>query len=298
MTNTRSFDLNLLPVLEALLSEEQVSRAARRLNLSQPATSAALARLRDAFDDPLLIRDGRGMVPSHLARQLQPRLAALIAEIESVITPQATFDPATTKRRFTIAANDYAVSAVLSRVVARLHETAPAASVEILPLEEHFSDRLAIADFDLAIRDDWSLRSLRNRETLFHEAYVCIARSDHPRLSPTPTIDEFLAEGHVLIAPRADTSGPVDAALARIGARRTIAVTTPHFLAAPAMVAETDYVMTIARRIAEQMAVYHRLRLFEPPVPVSGFDVAMAWPAQRQGDPAVDWLRQQIHDVL
>src|SRR5262245_3928941 len=174
MTNIRAFDLNLLPVLEALLSEGKVTAAARRLNLSQPATSAALARLRAAYDDPLLVRDGRGMVPSHLARELLPRLRKLLADIDAIISPRRAFNPATARRRFTIAANDYAVSVVLAPVVARLQRSAPHTSVEILPLEEKFPERLAASDYDLAIRDDWSLRSARNREVLFHEDYVRI----------------------------------------------------------------------------------------------------------------------------
>lgn len=298
MTNIRTFDLNLLPVLEALLSEGQVSRAAKRLNLSQPATSAALARLRAALGDPLLVREGRAMVPSHLGEEMLPRLRALLGEIEAAITPRRDFDPAAAERRFTIAANDYAVSVVLAPLVARLQRLAPRVTVAILPLEENFSERLAAADHDLAIRDDWSLRSARNRETLFREDYVCIARQDHPRLSAMPTLDEFLAEGHLLIAPEADAKGPVDAALARLGRTRRVAVTTPHFLSAPAMVAGSDYVMTIARRIAEQVAELYGLRLFEPPVPVGGFDVAMAWPTQRQGDPAVEWLKGQIRTLF
>jgi DNA-binding transcriptional LysR family regulator len=294
MANIRLFDLNLLPVLEALLSDASVTAAARRLNLSQPATSAALARLRAAYDDPLLVREGRAMVASHLGREMLPRLRELLVEIDAVISPRGDFDPATARRRFTIAANDYAVSTVLAPVVARLQRLAPHASMEIRPLEEKFAERLAAGDYDLAIRDDWSLRSARNREVLFREEFVCIARRDHPRLSPVPTLAEFLAEGHLLIAPHADTTGPVDVALARLGRRRRVAVTTPHFLSAPAMLAASDCVMTIARRIAEQVAAQHGLRLFEPPVPVSGFDVAMAWPTQRHGDPAVEWLKGQI----
>ncbi|MEX2372893.1 MAG: LysR family transcriptional regulator, partial [Dehalococcoidia bacterium] len=235
MVNIRSFDLNLLRALDALLSESQVSAAARKLNLSQPATSAALSRLRVALGDPLLVCEGRSMILTHLARDLRPKVQRLLEEIGETLNPARQFDPANSERRFRIGANDYAALVVLAPLAARLQNTAPRTAIEILPLEDNFAERLAAGDYDLAIRDAWSLGAAHNRETLFHEDYVAIARRDHPRLSATPSLDEFLAESHVLIAPRAGTGGPVDAALARIGRERQVAVTVPHFLAAPAI---------------------------------------------------------------
>ncbi|MCV0395717.1 MAG: LysR family transcriptional regulator [Rhizobiaceae bacterium] len=297
MTNIRSFDLNLLRALDALLSEGQVSAAARALNLSQPATSAALSRLREALDDPLMVRNGRAMVLTRLALDLRPRVHRLMEEIEETLNPARQFDPARSERRFRIAANDYAAFAVLAPLIAGLRGGAPGVTVEILPLEGDFARHLSQGDHDLAIRDAWSLQAARNSETLFHEDYVAIARRDHPRLSATPTLDEFLVEGHVLIAPKAGTSGPVDTALARLGRVRQIAVTVPHFLAAPAIVAETDLVMTIARRVARRFAGEYGLRLFTPPLALTGFSVAMAWPAGTEGDPAVEWLKDQVRGL-
>lgn len=297
MTNIRSFDLNLLRALDALLSESHVSAAARKLNLSQPATSAALSRLRAALGDPLLVREGRSMILTHLARDLQPRVRRLLEEIEQTLKPARRFDPANSERRFRIAANDYAALVVLAPLAARLQGTAPRTAIEILPLEDSFTERLATGDHDVAIRDAWSLSTARNKETLFHEDYVSIARRDHPRLSTTPSLDEFLAEGHVLIAPRAGTVGPVDTALARLGRERRVAVTVPHFLAAPAIVAATDLVLTVARRVALRFAGEYALRLFKPPVVLHGFSVAMAWPTASAGDPGAEWLKDQVRSL-
>jgi DNA-binding transcriptional LysR family regulator len=213
--NLRTFDLNLLRVLDALLDEPQVSSAARRLNLSQPATSAALTRLRDAFADPLLVRVGNRMALTALAEELRPRVRRVVAEIEQTLAVPASFNPATSERSFRIAANDYAVTAVLSPLLEQLQRTAPRIAIEVLPFEDDFDRRLAQDKYDLAIRDRWSMRSWRHLETLFREDYVCIARRNHPRLSPKPTLDEFLPEYHVLIAPSGRAPGVVDKALER-----------------------------------------------------------------------------------
>ena len=167
LVNLRTFDLNLLRVLDAVLDEPQVSSAARRLNLSQPATSAALARLRNALGDPLLVRARNQMVPSALAEELRPKVRQLLAEIEQTLRPPADFSPANSERSFRIAANDYAVTAVLSPLLERLQQYAPRVTLEILPLEDDFDKRLAEDNYDLAVRDRWSMRSWRRLETSF-----------------------------------------------------------------------------------------------------------------------------------
>jgi DNA-binding transcriptional LysR family regulator len=293
--NLRTFDLNLLRVLDALLTEPQVSAAARRLNLSQPATSAALLRLRNALADPLLVRVGNQMALTRLAEALRPKVRRLVAEIELTLGAPPDFDPATSERALRIAANDHAVVAVVSPLLQRLRRIAPRMRTEVLPFEDDFERRLAEGNYDVAVRDRWSMRTWRSLETLFHEDYVCIARSDHPRLSRKPTLKEFLAEGHVLIAPSGGVPGVVDKALENH--QRRVAVTLPHFLAAPAIVATTDYVMTIARRIALQAARTYKLSVFPPPVRLTGFDVVMAWHPRGEGDAATAWLRDQIRQT-
>src|SRR5262249_20182225 len=225
MTDIRRFDLNLLKVLDAVLSEAQVSSAARRLNLSQPATSAALAKIRAALGNPVLVRDGNRMVLSPFAEQLRPKVQRLLEEIEHTLTAPGMFDAATSDRCFRILANDYAVTVVLSPLLEVLQREAPRVTMEILALEDNFVERLAGDEYDLAIRDRWSMRSARHLRTLFDEDYVCIVRRDHPRLSGQATLDEFLNEGHVLISPRGRVPGVVDGPL-----KRRVAVTLPHFL--------------------------------------------------------------------
>src|SRR5262249_57349539 len=197
------------------------------------------------------------------------------------------------KRCLRILANDYAVTVVLSPLLEYFQCHTPGLTMEILPLEDHFLERLAEGDYDLAVRDRWSLRSARSLETLFNEDFVCIARKDLPRLSKKPTLGEFLAEGHVLISPQGRVPGVVDAPLKRLRRKRRIAVTLPHFLAGPAIVARTDFVMTIPRRIARKYSEVYALRIFPPPLRVPVFEVAMAWPPRREVDPPIHWLRAQ-----
>jgi DNA-binding transcriptional LysR family regulator len=295
--NLRTFDLNLLRVLDALLDQPQVSSAARRLNLSQPATSAALARLRSAFGDPLLVRTGNQMRATALAQALQPKVRRLLVEIGQALEGPADFDPAVSERCFRVAANDYAVAAVLSPLLQQLQRRSPGIVLEILPLEDAFEQRLANDDYDLAIRDRWSMRSSRRLQTIFKEEFVCIARRDHPRLSKRPTLDQFLSEAHVLVSPNGRSPGVVDKTLERFNRNRRVAVTVPHFLAAPAIVARTEYIMTIARRVALQFAQLYALRIFPPPIPLRGFDVVMAWHPRSESDAGVTWLKDQVLQV-
>jgi DNA-binding transcriptional LysR family regulator len=299
--NLESFDLNLLRVLDALLVARSVSGAARRLDLSQPATSAALARLRHALADPLLVRSGNQMVTTPLAEELRPRVARVLEEIGQTLNAAATFDAATTRRRFRIGANDYTALVLLGPLVARLRQLAPHAILEILPcdgmLNAGVEAALATRELDVAITDRWSLRGIRTAEEIFQETFVSIARADHSRLGRRVTLDQFLAEDHALISPRGVAPGNLDHALEALGRSRRVALTVPHYVVAPMIVAHTDLIMTLPRRIAESFARAHRLRTFAPPVKLDGFDVVMAFHPRAHAEPQIQWLKSLIHAV-
>ena len=295
--NLESFDLNLLRVLDALLTARSVSGAARQLDLSQPATSGALARLRVAFGDPLLVRSGNRMVPTPLAEELRPRLARIVDDIGQALGAAAKFDPATTQRRFRIGANDYSALVVLAPLAARLRVLAPHATLEILPHAASPERGLAERELDLVVSDRFSLRGLRNVETLFHETFVSVARADHPRLPPRVTLDAFLAEDHALISMRGLSPGALDGALEALGRTRRVALTLPHYLVAPAIVAKTDLIMTLPRRVVDCFADHHRLRAFPPPLALKGFDVALAAHPRSATDPSLRWLVRTVRAV-
>src|SRR5262249_14302800 len=207
-----------------------------------------------------------------LCEPIRPRLRSLLQEIDQTLSEPAQFDAAASNRCFRILANDYAVTVVLSPLLEYFQRHTPDLTMEILPLEDHFLERLAEGDYDLAVRDRWSLRSARKLETLFNEDFVCIARKDHPRLSKKPTLGEFLAEGHVRHSRPGRVPVVGGAPLKQLRRKRLIAVTLPHFLAGPAIVARTDFVMTIPRRIARKYSEVYALRIFPPPLRVCGFE--------------------------
>jgi DNA-binding transcriptional LysR family regulator len=299
--NLESFDLNLLRVLDALLVARSVSGAARRLDLSQPATSAALARLRQTLGDPLLVRSGNQMVATPLADELRPRITRVLEDIGSALNAAATFEPATTQRRFCIGANDYAGLVLLVPLAERVRKLAPRATLEILPCDGErttvLEGALASHELDLIVADRWSLRGIRSIERILRESFVSVARADHPRLSRRVTLEEFLAEDHALISPRGVVPGVLDHALEALGRTRRVALTVPHYLVAPLIVAHTDLIITLPRRIAESFARAHHLRTFAPPVRVDGFDVVMAFHPRSVAEPPIQWLEGVMRAV-
>jgi DNA-binding transcriptional LysR family regulator len=292
-----SFDLNLLRTLDALLATRSVSRAAQSLGLSQPATSAALARLRQHLGDPILVRSGNQMAATAVAEEIRPRIARILEDVRDALVAAATFEPARTTRRFRIGANDYATQVLLAPLARRLREEAPNAILEILPCDITPEVSLMTREFDLAVSDRWGLRDIRGVETLFHESFVCIARAGHPRLSRRPTLKQFLAEDHALISARGVLPGNVDDALEASGLTRKVALTVPHYLVAPTVVAHTDLILTLPRRVAGLFARNRQLRTFMPPFSLKGFDVVMASHPRSAREPSIQWLMQLLRDV-
>lgn len=292
------FDLNLLRVLDALLLTGGVSSAGRRLGLSQSATSGALARLREQLRDPLLVRRGNAMVPTPLAEQLRPRVAAILDEIDAALGVARGFDPATTHRSFRIGATDYTAQVLLPPLVAHLRRVAPHALVEVLPIDLRDTSPLATRETDLLLADDWTVRDERGAQHLYDEHFLCVARADHPALPPQVDLAAYTRVDHALIAPRGLTAGVVDAALAEHGLTRRVAVTVPYFLAATSLVAGTDLVITLPARLAEAVRHDPALRVFEPPLPVPGFAVVSVAHPRSARDAPVAWLQRQVVEVL
>jgi DNA-binding transcriptional LysR family regulator len=290
------FDLNLLRTLDALLVTRSVSGAALRLGLSQPATSAALARVRAALHDLILVRRGNRMQPTALAEELHPRVERILREIGETLGATATFAPATTTRRFRIGANDHASAVLLAPLTQRVLAAAPHAALEVIACDTAPELSLATRETDLVIADRWSLRDIPTVEALFHETFISIARVDHPRLSRRPTLEEFLAADHALLSPRGILPGVLDAALEKLGRARRVALTLPHYLAAPGIIANTDLVMTLPRGVVLRAGAVG-LRTFAPPLATPGFDVVMACHQRGHSEPAVQWLMREVRAI-
>lgn len=293
----RHIDLNLLKTLDALLAGPGVSGAARRLGLSQPATSAALARLRDLLGDPLLVRRGNRMMATPRAEALRPLLRTLLDDVAAMLASGDSFDPATSTRRFRVLANEYATLAVLMPLVERLRRSAPGIDIEILPFARDFEERLASHGCDLVVGDAPSLSPSRHVEMLYRDAFVSLCRHDHPRLGKELSLEQFLAEDHILVASADGAPSGVDRALTALGRSRRVAVRVPHLLVAAATISATDLVGTLPRRLAESCSAAYGLRLFETPLELASFEVGFAWHPRSAADAATRWLKDELRSV-
>ena len=292
-------DLNLLVVLDAILAEGSVTRAARRVGLTQPAMSQALARLRKLFDDPLFVRTPRGMVATARAADLASPVRRALAEIDRALASRSTFDPRTAKRAFTLAALDYAELVILPPLLHRLARGAPGIDLRVRALRQvDIEEELETGTVDLGIAvlapgDEPALYG----QKLFGERFVCVARADYPKLGATLSLAEYAALDHALIAPRGRPGSVVDAELAKHGLARRVALVVPHFAVAPLVVARSDLVLTVPHHVARTFVDLLPLRIVPPPLDLPGFDVVQLWHERQQQDPAHVWLRGIVLDV-
>lgn len=289
-----AIDLNLLVVLDALLREPSVTKAGKRVGLSQPATSHALGRLRELFGDPLLVREGRRMHHTELAQRLAPRVRRVLSEVEATLAAGRSFDPATSQRAFRIATNDYCGTLLLPSLVARFAEAAPGCSIDVHPLHGGLpAGPLERGELDMVLGTYIQASEDVRVETLFEETFSCLVpRGFGARLS----LQAFAEARHLLVANPGYGPGVVDIALAERGLRRHVAARVPHFMVAPAIAARSGLVLTLPTRIAKALRG-DALRLRRPPLPLQGFEVQMLWPASRELDPGATWLRQLLREL-
>lgn len=294
-------DFNLLLDLDALLSEGSVAGAARRLHLSAPAMSRRLARLREAFNDPLFVPAGRGLVPTARALALQPRIAAAIDQVHGVLMPE-TLDLAQLERTFTIRANDGFAGAWAARLAFALVSDAPGVTLQFLARASRDADALRSGAVDLDLGLPKTVEPDIHTERLFEAGFVGAVRNSHPlcaRLNDAPEggIDalEFVAWQHIAASPGRRACTPVDEALARLGLQRRIAIVAPGFQAALMMALASDLVAVLPAPFVRWNAAHLPLTMFALPVPVPPVEVAQRWHRRHDADPVHGWLRAHVH---
>jgi DNA-binding transcriptional LysR family regulator len=290
--NLAAVDLNLLVALDALLREDSVTRAGKRIGLSQPAASHALARLRELLHDELLVREGRLLRKTALAAALAPEVQRLLAEVEGVLLAQGRFDPATSRRNFRIAASDYCCAVLLPELIARLRRAAPAVQLDVFERGQLPASELARGELDAVLSTSDRVDGALVARELFREGFVCALRKRHPVRSRL-TLQRYAALDHLLVANPGYGPGVVDFALESHGLRRRVALRVPHFMVAPAIVARTDLVLTVPRRVLET-ADTSGLRIAKPPLPLAAFGVHLIWHRRAETDLGASWLREQI----
>lgn len=296
--DSKRLDLNLLVTLEALLEEQNVTRAAARLNLSQPAVSAQLNRLRDVFDDQLLIPAQRGMTATAKAIELLDPLHQALDQVRAAVDTHRPFDPATAILTVAIACTDYLQAAVIMPFVTELRTMAPGIRVALRNLDiSHLEAQMARGDVDLALMTPQVAPPHVYTSHLFDERYVLIGRRDHPRLRPGLTVAEFAALEHVIVSLRGgDFVTPVDNTLAALGHSRNVVLSATSFLFVPAMVAQSDFVALVPERLIRDHA--GALQAVDCPFPVEGFAVGMVWHERTHSHSGHRWLRTAITSAV
>ena len=285
-------DLNLLVVLDAVLSEPTVTLAAKRLGMSQSATSHALARLRDLLGDPILVRTRGGMAPTPRALALAAPVRALLEEAERAIRPPV-FDPATHRGSFTVGLDDATQAGMLPAVVGRLRELSP--GIDLRASTEppaSLPELLERGQLDLAVTAiPEAPRGLRT-EPLLRARYVGIARRGHPGIGKRMTLPRFVALGHVAVETRGSVDLALDAWLAECGLARRVVVATSSPLAVPAIVAGSDLVASVPERLLPLVERQLRLARFALPVPLEPVTISLLWHERTEHDPARRFLRE------
>lgn len=302
LVDLAAIDLNLFLVLDAVLTEGSATAAARRLHVTQSAVSNALARLREVVGDPLVVRRGRGLAPTPVALQLQPRIAAGLHELRAALAAGREFDPATTTRRFSIALTDNQEVSDLPRIVARFERQLPRASLQVVTVERLIaSDGLAAGLVDLALAPAAVTAPGLRQTPLYSEQGVLVVRRDNRKVGrrldragfeATPYVDvQILGEGGHGHRVARDN-------LARAGLRRRVVLTVPHFMAAAVAVSRTDWMTGLPRRFAAEVSRRLPLRTVAAPLEIVDFPLALHWHARSDADPGAQFFRALVVAAL
>jgi DNA-binding transcriptional LysR family regulator len=288
----KRLDGSLLLVFQQLLRHRRTTIAARRLGLSQSAVSHALARLRDLFGDPLFIRRQSGLEPTRHALELAPRIEELVRLAHDTLSAGAHFDPATTHRHFRLGAPDYVCTLMSAPLLSAFERRAPHARFSFrLVVGAEALDALKRDEIDVAV-GRFGRSVPEEAEALFEESYCVIARTGHPRVQGAIDVTVYSELGHVLVSLSGELAGLTDPALRRLEIERRVVASVPRFLIALSVVAETDAIATVPRRLAVRCAGQLGLQVLPLPFALEPFPIAAV--TRKPADPAIEWLMQQL----
>jgi len=293
----KGIDLNLLAAFQALMDERNVTRAAARVNVSQPAMSAALARLRKLFGDRLFQRSAGGLLPTPRAYEIAEPVARALGQIEALLAPAAPFHPQTASLTFSVGMADYPAFVLLPRLLGELAEKAPDVRMDVHGFGGR-DEAVALLDagkIDVAIGVAPTVPESRilSRE-IFRDAFVTLVRKDHRATRGKLDLDAYLALRHILVSPEGSKFGVVDQALADRGLERTVQVTLPHMFAVPSLLQQTPLAAILLRRVALHSAQAGDLMIFPPPVPLPEIAFHLIWHRRNDANLAQGWLRETI----
>ncbi|KRB93538.1 LysR substrate-binding domain-containing protein [Noviherbaspirillum sp. Root189] len=293
----QKLDLNLLHALDILLDEKNITKAAKRLHLSQSATSSILGRLREYFEDEVLVNVGRNMVPTALALSLQDPVHQLLLQIQSTLEIRPTFTPEQCDRHFRIVASDYTTSILLAQVAQRLRSEAPKVTFEIIQPSQASADYVIRGEADmLFIPRGYAPEELQG-ELLLEDSFCCVVCARNDLVGNTLTIEHYLAMGHVVTHFPGALRTFEELHFSTTGYKRRVEITVPNFNAVPQMVIGTDRIGTMHTRLARKLANYFPIRLMPVPISYPKTQQMMLWHPYLEKDPVHQWLRGLMHDA-
>lgn len=289
-----SNDLGLLVSLDALLQEGSVTGAARRVGLSTPAMSHALARIRERLGDPILVRSGRGMLLTPRALALKPQVHNAVTKARRALEPERPFVAGELSRTFVVHATDYVLTILGAAVDRILRDEAPRVCVRFVPNTPEDPAWLRDRGSDVAVGIYGDLPQEMRHRQLLTDRFVAVVRKGHPEVGKRFTLEQFVRLAHIQVAPRGKPGGYLDDVLHERGLKRTVARAVPYFVTALQLVAETDYVLTISERLAKRYEEALGLQLLEVPVKLRPYALSLVWHPRVDGDAGHRFLR----DVL
>ncbi|MFN3199376.1 MAG: LysR family transcriptional regulator [Bradymonadia bacterium] len=289
-------NLNLFPVLDALLKHRSGAQAAAALGVTPSAISHSLRELRAIFDDPLFLRMKGGLVPTARALDLEPAIRASLGALGGTLQGHSTFEPAQSGKRCTLAMGDSLGPTVVPAFTRRVMRQAPGMVLDFRMQESPAEALLANNTADLVVHLSQDRPSWVGRAVLYTDHMMCLVRSDHPTLHGHLTLDDYLSHVHVRVSPDGFGPSAVDHYLAEQGLRRRISAFTGSFTMAPEIVAVTDAILTLPSRLAQAMASRLDLQQLPPPLEFPSFTIEVIW-HRGYTDDALEWIRAQLHQA-
>ncbi|EQB14753.1 hypothetical protein L288_00955 [Sphingobium quisquiliarum P25] len=291
----KGLDLNLLVAFDALMSSRSVSRAAVKMNLSQPAVSSALARLRSYFKDEILVVHGKRMLPTAFAEGLYPQVLACLREAEILITTNSAFDPLTSQRRFRIVASDYASTAVISYFANRLPVIAPGVQLELILPEDNVWGDLEEGFIDIFITPEEFVSNVHPAELLFEERHVIAGWASNPLMSRPISKDELFSSPHITVSfGRHRKLAHGDAQLSSMGLQRQVEIVAPSFTLVPWLLIGTQRLSIMHHRLAKLMAAKFPIAFQPMPFKFPIMREMAQYHSARSSDDGLLWLRNQL----
>ena len=288
-------DLNLFIVFEAIYTEGSVTRASQQLNLTQPAISHALNRLRGMFDDPLFVRQGNSMVSTPLARSIIEPVRHALRGLEMTLTDSGKFDPSQARKQFNLGLRDVLESTVLPPLVESITEQAPEISLAAFQVERReLASELAAGTLDVAIDMLLPLPPEIRRQQVSRDTTVVLARKGHPFIERSLHLEQYLQAEHILASSRRKGMGLEDFELSRLGLQRRIRLRCQHYFAACRVVSQTNLLLTMPEAYARIVNQQFDNQILALPVTMPSWDVYLYWHQNLESDPANRWLRDQI----